>query len=368
MTGGVPAPRAEDAAERFRLSDNQAATFSPGIDLWGAPVLVTGGTGFLGTFVVPELVRAGCRVTVVGDPGRGDLLAELIRGGDVRFVQEADWWRPTVARRVARLAAGAEHLVHLAYVPVPPGRGTPTGQAHHETRVNLAGTTELLLALGDRLGHVILRSSVEVFGRTPPLPIDEATRPTPDDAYGAAKLALEDQLRVTAAAGGPEATVLRFTTLYGPGETASRLVSTFIRAGLAGCTAHIVGDGLERRDHLHVRDAAQLVVRALARPPGTTSDLGGFRLVNGASGTPERTVALAQRVRRIVAERTGGLPPAPEHLEGHLAADVVCRTDRARDELGFEPTVALDEGLAEEVAWFAEHAELWRDLSNDALL
>ncbi|MGY1661061.1 NAD-dependent epimerase/dehydratase family protein [Geodermatophilus sp. SYSU D00705] len=338
----------------------------PAIELAGTPVLVTGGTGFLGAYVVPRLVAAGCEVTVVGpDAGWREPLRQSIRDGVVRLLAEEEWWRPVVARRLARRAAGVEHLVHLASAPPRSGRTTPTARARHEAVVNLAGTLELLAALGDRLGHVVLGSSVEVYGHGLGGPADEGLRPTPDDAYGAARLAVEDLLRVVAAEGGPVATVLRFTTLYGAGETVSRAVPAFVRAGLAGLPAVIAGDGLERRDYLHVSDAAQVVVRALARPPGVA---GGpvFRLVNAGSGTVVRTVALAHRVCRTVAAHAGAEPPGPQHVAGPNAADLVCRTDRVRAELGFRPMVTLEQGLAEEVAWFAAHDEWWRDLRPQA--
>jgi UDP-glucose 4-epimerase len=73
-------------------------------------------------------------------------------------------------------------------------------------------------------------------------------------------------------------------------------------------------------------------------------------------------VALAQRVRRAVAEQRGELPPPPRHVDARPAGTVVCRTERAREELGFRPTVDLDRGLAEEVAWFARQEESWPDL------
>jgi nucleoside-diphosphate-sugar epimerase len=331
--------------------------------LRGMPVLVTGGTGFLGAALVPRLLRAGCRVTVVGaDPGWREPVRRAIREGVVELVQEPEWWRPEAARRVARRAAGTEQLVHLDSVPVPPGERTATGIARHHVAVGVAGTLELLAALGDGLGHVVLGSSVEVYGRAPETPVDESMRPTPEDSAAAARLALEDQLRVVAAAGGPEATVLRFTTLYGPGETMPWAVPTFIRAGLAGHPATIAGDGLELRDYLHVEDAADLVLRAVARPPAVSPAGDRFRLVNAGSGTAERTVALAQRVRRAVAAQRGQLPPPPQHVGARRAGNVVCRTERARELLGFRPTVDLDRGLAEEVAWFARLAESWPEM------
>ena len=327
------------------------------------PVLVTGGTGFLGAALVPRLLRAGCRVAVVApDPGWREPVRRAIREGVVELVQEPEWWRPEAARRVARRAAGTEQLVHLASAPVPAGEPTATGAARDAVAVDVAGTLELLAALGDGLGHVVLGSSVEVYGRAPVTPVDESMRPTPEDPAAAARLALEDQLRIVAAAGGPEATVLRFTTLYGPGETMPWAVPTFIQAGLAGHPATIVGDGQELRDYLHVADAADLVLRAVARPPAVSPAGERFRLVNAGSGTAERTVALAHRVRRAVAEQRGELPPPPRHVDARRASNVVCRTERAREELGFRPSVDLDRGLAEEVAWFARQEESWPDL------
>jgi UDP-glucose 4-epimerase len=344
----------------------------PSRKLAGAPVLVTGGTGFLGTYVVFRLVSAGCQVTVVGEAPRErdqrDLwepLRQALREGAVRLIAEPAWWRPDAARRIARLAAGAEHLVHLASEPVPAGRRTPVRSSHHEVTVNAAGAMELLLALGEGLGHVVFASSAEVYGRTQARPLEESARPEPGDATAAAALATEDQLRVIARAGGPAATVIRFTTLYGPGETVTRPVPVCIRAGLAGLPAPIVGNGLERRDYLHVRDAADLVVRSLSRPPGPAPDGEAFRVLNGGSGTPEPTVVLADRVRRLIAARRGELPPPPHHVDGPHPADLAIRTERAWEQLGFRAGVDLDTGLAEEVAWYEAHPELWRRLAPE---
>ena len=113
-----------------------------------------------------------------------------------------------------------------------------------------------------------------------------------------------------------------------------------------------------------MEDAADLVLRAVARPPAVSPTGGRFRLVNAGSGTAERTVALAQRVRRAVAEQRGELPPPPRHVGERRAGGVVCRTERARELLGFRPTVDLDRGLAEEVAWFARLSESWPHLGE----
>lgn len=326
----------------------------PEADLAGSPVLVTGGTGFLGAYVVPRLLAAGCQVTVVGaDAGWREPVRRLIGAGAVRLVAEEEWWRAGATRRIARAARDAEHLVHLAYTP-PPQAADRAARHRHEIRVNLGGTVALLGALGPRLRHVVLASSVKVYGGSPPCPVDEGTPAEPDDAYGAAKLAAEGQLRALCADGGPAVTALRLTTLYGAMETVPRAVPNFVRAGLAGGPATIRGAGTERRDHLHVSDAAELVLRAFVRPPA------GFRIVVGGTGTGVRTVDLAERVRQAIVRHGVRLPPPARHVDAAPVADLVCRTAGAVEELGFLATVGLDRGLADEVAWFLARPELWR--------
>ncbi len=320
-------------------------------------MLVTGGTGFIGSHLVPLLHEAGAEVTVVApDPGWREPLRSLISAGAVRLLPERTWWTPPTAGRIAREVPEVDHLVHLGY-RLP--QGTAAERARDESTFNVAGTLGLVAALSQRVGHVCLASSVKVYGRAA-RPLRESACALPADPYGAAKLAVEQQLRVLAEAGGPATTAVRLTTLYGPGEVVPRAIPSFIRAGLSGQRPTVRGPGSEMGDYMHVRDAGRLLVQSLVRPPDQ------HRLVNAGTGEGHTTRDLAERVLRLVRDRDDdgdgvAVAEAPEHADGEPGADSVCDTTRAEAELGFRAAVSLDEGLAEEIGWFAQRPRLWRD-------
>jgi UDP-glucose 4-epimerase len=315
-------------------------------------VLVTGGTGFVGSHVVPMLSAAGAEVTVVApDVGWREPMRSAAEAGEVDLLPVRSWWTPAGAHRIANEAGEVDHLVHLGYQPP---QGDAARRARDEIAVNTAGTLGLVAELV--VHHVCFASSVKVYGRDGPSAPQQSDCAVPVDPYGAAKLATEQQLRALAEAGGPACTAIRLTTLYGPGETVPRAIPSFIRSVLAGGRPTVRGPGTELGDYLHVHDAARLLTQALERPPER------HRLLDAGTGEGIATRDLARRILRLVrgTDEAEALD-AVEHIPGESRPDVVCDISRTEAELGFRPSVALDEGLLGEIDWFAQRPRLWCD-------
>jgi UDP-glucuronate 4-epimerase len=312
-----------------------------------AHVLVTGGLGFIGYHVSRALLSRGDRVTIVDDfsdaPYRrhqkernaADLREE---GAGVTIARACVTDRDAVAPRIE----GVDAVVHLAGLAgVRPSFAQPARYA----RVNVEGTATLFeLAREGGVGRFVFASSSSVYGNSTPLPAHEdAAAVAPESPYAASKRAAE--LVATALsrrAPQMSCAALRFFTVYGPRQRPEMAITLFTRALLAGEPITLFGDGSMRRDFTYVDDIVRGVLAAVDRAPP------GFRAYNLGSGAP---VAL-----RLLIDALGeamGVQPRLENAAVPIGdvdatfADIA----RAREELGWQPEIALPDGLRRFVAW-----------------
>ena len=283
---------------------NSAAACSP-------LVAVTGGTGFVGRFVVERLLAEGCRVRVLtrGGPGSGALGgAERLRGD---IVEES---------AVARLVAGADAVVHCAYQHAPGRyRGGEADDRFGYWRANLLAGVELMeRARGAGVGRLVLLSSRAVFGRGSPSPsgVDDDTRPVPDTLYGAMKLALEAHATALSAADGVCYASLRPTGVYGLATPPANSKWFDIACAVRACAVRdsAAAENLPPRrqsTEVHGRDVAAAVWLLLNAPApavaGRTFNCSDVVVDNHVIAT-----ALAERAAVRLAS-AGGKVPAPSH-------------------------------------------------------
>ncbi|MDD7942178.1 NAD(P)-dependent oxidoreductase [Actinomycetospora lutea] len=264
-------------------------------------VAVTGAGGFVGRAVVSALVAAGHDVVGVT---RSRPVAGPVE------TRTASLERPDQVSAALRDVDAVCHLA--AVVRVRESRADPLGT----WRTNVGGTLAVLDAL--RPGARIVLASTAALGRS--------GRP-PAHPYGASKLAAEVAVRDVAAAGTVGAVSLRFANVAGPGDTdRTRLLPAVLAAAAGGGEFVVNGDGSAVRDLVHVADAADAVVAALAvATPGT------YRALPIGSGQPVTVREVLDAVARV----TGRVVPA-RHREGAPEAPVVTVDPApARDELGW---------------------------------
>jgi UDP-glucuronate 4-epimerase len=314
-------------------------------------ILVTGGVGFIGYHLTRALLARGDDVVVVDDfsdapypraekrRNEADLKAEFPR---TRIVEGC----VTEASTMAPLVEGASAVIHLAGLAgVRPSFADPARYA----RVNVEGTATVLeLARQRGVDRVLFASSSSVYGNATPLPASEQSAAVePESPYAASKRAAE----LVASALCRRATTmhcaaLRFFTVYGPRQRPEMAITLFTRAVLAGRPITVFGDGSMRRDFTHVDDIVRGVLATLehARP--------GFRPYNLGSGAP---VDLRELVDGI--SRASGARAVVEHGPMQLGDVDATFADisRAREELGWQPRIALAEGLRTVVDWVSAH-------------
>ena len=302
-------------------------------------VAVTGGGGFIGAHLLARLVGAGMDVTLIGqDIGRSQYVAALVAAGAARFTHCDAGFRDEPAVRTA--LADADALVLLGYVA--PTASSPADRLLEEFERNVASTGRILRAAEGRVRHVVFASSDSVYGTPVRTPVRESEPACPRIPFAAAKLACEQVVRISCAAAGATASILRYSIVYGPGETGSRTIPSFIRAALAGQPPLIDGEGLDEHDYVHVADAVGATMNALRRHADGVYNIG--------TGTGTTTLELAQLVVWISGGRAAPLRRAVDRESGRTS--LVLDTELARSELGLAPGRSLPDGLAEEIGWF----------------
>ncbi len=315
--------------------------------LSGKRIFITGGAGFIGTAVAQRLVDRN--EIVVFDNLHRDALTgtELAEHANLTLV-EGDLLD---AGPLAEAASGATHVLHCAAIA---GVDTVLESPVRTMRVNLIGTFNVLEAANataDTLERLVDFSTSEVFG-THAYKVEE-THVTSQGSVGEArwtyavsKLAGEhmahayhDEL------GLPTVTVHPFN-VFGPGQIGGGAIRAFIEAALAGRELTIHGDGSQIRAWCYVTDMIDGVLACLERPQavGQTFNIGNPR-------SAVTIYDLAQRIKRLTG-CPGEIVFQPLHY-----ADVELRipnVEKARELLGWEPRVELDEGLAKTIAWYRQ--------------
>lgn len=288
-------------------------------------MLVTGGSGFIGSRLLKALLDEGADVTVADE--------RPCPNPDVRTVQ-GDLTDPAV--REAAVADGTEVIVHLAAVTSVLRSMDDPVRTH---QVNVEATAGLLeLARRRGVGRFVLASTNAVTGDVGSQPISEGIPLRPLTPYGSTKAAGEMLLSGYSASYGLAGTALRFANVYGPGMAhKDSFVPRLMRAAAEDRGVQIYGDGAQLRDYVHVDDIVQAILLALR-----TGHTGPLVIGSGRSESVNDLVTAARSV-------TGASLPV-EHVPakpGEMPAVVLDIT--AARALGYSPQHTLASGLA--TAW-----------------
>ena len=241
--------------------------------------------------------------------------------------------------RVHAAVRGAEVVFHLgALGSVPRSVQDPLTSS----AVNVEGTLNVLLAARDEgIRRVVFSSSTSVYGTSRTLPTSEAQPPDPISPYGVAKLAAERYcISFSRVYESFETVVLRYFNVFGPRQSPfsqyAAVVPLFVTAIAGGEPVTIFGDGEQSRDFTYVGNVVDATLLA-ADAAGASG-----RIFNVAAGSPASVNEVADTIGRIL-----GKPVERRHLEPRTGdiRDSWGDISAARETLGWEPTVGLEEGL-----------------------
>jgi UDP-glucose 4-epimerase len=319
--------------------------------LAGAPVLVTGADGFIGSHLVERLVAEGARVrafciyTSRGSAGWLDEIDPAVRAAlDIRFGDIRD------ARFVERATEGIEVVFHLAALIAIPYSYTAV-ESFIDT--NVTGTMHVLEA-ARRAGvrRMIQTSTSEVYGTPETLPITEAHRLNAQSPYAASKVAADQLALAYHRSFETPVVVLRPFNTYGPRQSERAVLPTMLRQLLAGRTEIRLGRLDPRRDLTYVADTVDGFVRAAVAEgvDGETMQLG-----TGRSDSIGELFGLACRLLGVDAR----VVEDPARVRPDKSEVLVLQSDpsRARELLGWEARTSLEDGLAATIEWLRQQPE-----------
>jgi NAD dependent epimerase/dehydratase len=323
-------------------------------DNWsGRQVLVTGAGGFIGSHLAELLARAGANVRAfVRYTSRGD--HGWLDDADPEVAQAIEVFRGDLANpeAVGNAMQGCEVVFHLgALVPIPYSYRHP----REFVSANVEGTLNVLEAArrGDH-ARIVHTSTSEVYGTAQTVPIDEEHRIHPQSPYAASKVAADQLALSFQRSFGTPVVVLRPFNTYGPRQSARAVIPTIVTQALARETVEL-GATSPTRDFLYVEDTARGMVRC-AEAEGVEGEV-----INLGTGTEVSIAEVAECVMQLLGR------DVPVELDekrlrprGSEVERLVADTTKARELLGWEPSVELDEGLQRTVDWLTRSLDAYK--------
>ena len=296
-------------------------------------VLVTGGTGFIGSHVVDRLVARGIRVRIFDMilPQRHDV--EYYQGSLLELEQ----------LRMGMM--GVDAVYHLAAV-------ANVNAVHQEPvyaeSINTRGTLNVLEAARyNEVKRVIYGSTTWVYGNVKEEEVDEETPlGAPDHLYTSTKLVSEYYCRNYSQLYELPTTILRYGIPYGPRARAATVLPIFVRKALAGEPLTIAGDGSQFRFFVYVEDLAE--GNALALNPA------GRNQIYNLDGREKVTILqIAETVQKIIGNvEIERVEERPGDFDGKVVSSA-----KAEKDLGWVPQVGFEEGVRRYIEWYMKTQE-----------
>jgi UDP-glucose 4-epimerase len=306
--------------------------------------LVTGVAGFIGSTLAEQLCASGA--DVIGIDSFTDYYPRALKERNLKGLRDQPHFRFVESSirdaDLPSLLDGRSHVYHLA---AQAGVRKSWGRDFGVYTVNNIEATQVLLeaCIQRPIERLVYASSSSVYGDDVALPMREDALPQPVSPYGVSKLAAEQLCYLYYVNYGVPTVSLRYFTVYGPRQRPDMGFNRFLRATLRGEPISVYGDGEQTRDFTFVADAVSATIAAATRgAEGRVYNIGG-----GSRVTVNEVLDMIGRVsgRKPVIQSDS----AQKGDMRHTYAD----TSLARRDLGFSPTVSLEEGLAAEYQWLA---------------
>ena len=322
--------------------------------------LITGVAGFIGSHLLEALLGLDQRVVGLDNlaTGKSENLAEVRN-----LLKPAQWERFRFIEGDIRDAAvcseacrGVDYVLHQAALgSVPRSIADPLTS----NDCNVTGFLNMLVAARDhRVSRFVYASSSSVYGDHPGLPKLEAQLGRPLSPYAVTKLVNELYASVFTGTYGIQATGLRYFNVFGPRQDPNgpyaAVIPQWVAALIRKETVYINGDGSTSRDFCYVANVVQANILAATAAKASTPG----RVFNVALNARTTLNELFALIRDLLAEdhaEVGSAQPVYRPFRGgdvaHSQADITL----VRNELGYEPTYSVAQGLREALSWYRAH-------------
>jgi UDP-glucose 4-epimerase len=289
--------------------------------------IVTGGCGFIGGHLVDSLLDGGYDVTVIDDLSANN--------GTFYYRNEAKYHKLSITdyEKIEPLFEGVDHVFHLAAeARIQPSIENPT----RAVEINVLGTTNVLKAsVKHKIKRVIYSGTSAVYGLTEELPTDENTKIDCLNPYSATKYAGEEMIKCFNKLYGLDACIFRYFNVYGERSPVSGpyslVIGIFLDQLKNNESLTVVGDGLNRRDFIHVKDVVAANILAMKNQ----NKLNG-EIFNIGFGKNYSILEIAQMISKNYT-----------HIPARLgeARNTLANIEKARRILNWEPKIKIDEWL-----------------------
>lgn len=300
-------------------------------------ILVTGGAGFIGSWVVDTFLEEGHEVVVLDDlsTGREENLskgAQFVKG-DIRDLENVDRiisdFKPDII----------DH--HAAQIDVRKSVENPM----HDAGINIIGTLNLIeSSLKHGVGKFIFASTGgAIYGEPEIIPADESTDPYPISPYGTSKYAIEKYLGYYNYVHGFDYVALRYANVYGPRQNPhgeAGVIAIFCSRILSGSPCTVFGDGGQTRDYVYVEDVARANLLSLNAP------VGSYNIGTGIESSVNDLISELKKSSGTDFEVQYG-----EERPGEVQS-ISLEATFAEKTLGWKPNVDLAEGIQKTWDWF----------------
>jgi UDP-glucose 4-epimerase len=302
-------------------------------------ILITGGAGFIGSWVADALIEEGHKILIVDD---------LSTGIKENIPKEADFVKGDIRERkfLEKVFSDFKPDIvnhHAAQINVRRSVEDPVFDAE----INIIGTLNLLeLSVEHKIKRFTFASTGgAIYGEPEKLPADENTPPTPISPYGTAKYAVEKYLGYYKAVHGLNYVALRYSNVYGPRQNPhgeAGVLAIFCNRIISGKPCQIFGDGNQTRDYVFVGDVAGANILSINAP------VGSYNIGTEIETSVNDLVMILKKVtgREVKIEYA---PPRAGEVLG-ISLDIKL----AKRILGWSPNVNLEDGISRTWKWFSE--------------
>jgi nucleoside-diphosphate-sugar epimerase len=313
-------------------------------------ILVTGAAGFIGSHVARACVREGAEVACILRPGSNPWRLQDAQSVVKRY--DADLEDASLVTKTMK-DFNPDILLHLA-TSVNRARDLDIYTAQHTS--NTLSTLNLVRSALDspNLTHFVHTGTIEEYGRGD-VPFQESQREDPITPYSLTKHESVRIVMYAAREHGLPATTLRPSLTYGPLQNSRMFISSFIRAALT-TKRFDMSPGEQSRDFLHVNDAANAYLLA-----ASANNING-KIFNVATGVETKLKDAAEQLSALFnndIEINYGAYPCDPNVE---TMRCFMENSKIREQLNWQPTINLQDGLAQTVDWYQQHASVYEHL------